>query len=247
MTHRSSRPGPLALLLALALLLVGCGGAAPAPRPPSAPFVAAFPDDTPGSGGVPGTPTPPRLDSRPSSTPTPSSTSGRPSSAAFPSDLVRFGNTIFTVDADQIEADGATVTPLDAALPLRPSTEGFLPVAIRAEDLVDDQGHAGSLSTPVGFGFFVNDLLVVSDRLGFVARERGRLGLRARAVQPDRLRPDGRTHRAGGRPGTASRGRWAVRGQRGGRTSPTAASSRAEPRRWPTSRRSSDAGACTSP
>ena len=46
-------------------------------------------------------------------------------------------------------------------------------MTIEASDLVDDQGGAGDPAAPVGFGFFVNDLLVVSETLAFAVVNAG--------------------------------------------------------------------------
>ncbi len=87
---------------------------------------------------------------------------------AFPSDLVRHGTTLFAVDADQIDATGANVLAFDVsgAAPVASST--FAATQILASDLRDSADSPGDVNNPVGFGFFLNDVLIVSDTLGFV-------------------------------------------------------------------------------
>ncbi|MFM8979514.1 MAG: hypothetical protein ACKOSS_03515, partial [Planctomycetia bacterium] len=87
---------------------------------------------------------------------------------SFPSDMVRRGRTLFAVDADQVEAEGALVRASDiGGTRLEPSTL-FADTRIRVEDLRDAQGQPASLAAPIGFGFYLNDLLVASDTLAFV-------------------------------------------------------------------------------
>ncbi len=86
---------------------------------------------------------------------------------AYPSDLERYGDTLFTVDADEIDSSNARIVPVDmTASGLVPSAL-FLPTMIRDMDLVDALGQPASLASPIGFGFFVNDLAVASPTLGF--------------------------------------------------------------------------------
>jgi hypothetical protein len=86
---------------------------------------------------------------------------------SFPSDMARLGSTLFVVDADQIEAQGARVRALDIAGPGPVASTLYPDTAIRAEHLVDATGAPADLAQPIGFGFYVNDILLVDDRLGF--------------------------------------------------------------------------------
>lgn len=163
------QPSPPALLLRVLLavllgLLPACGGAKGAD-----PFEEPAPPPPTGGGGGGGGSTPPP--------PPPAASAFEPNAAvygrtalfgSFPSDLYAYGETVFTVDADQIEAEGARILAYDVsgATPL-PSTR-FAPITVRDQDLVDSAGNPGDVSNPVGFGYFLNDLLIVSDRLGFV-------------------------------------------------------------------------------
>lgn len=159
-------------LLASALVLVGaCGGGGPRPLAP--PFTVEG-----GVAGSGGTPTP-VLTPPPAPPVTPRWTEdaallGRIALlGSFPSDLVRFEDTVFTTDADAIEADGARVRAFDVTGgSLVPSTR-FAGARIRAEDLVDGLGRPGDLLHPIGFGFFLNDLIVVHAHLAFVLANAG--------------------------------------------------------------------------
>ncbi len=158
----------VALTLVFAALLTACGGSAdtqPGEAPP--PFVATFPDDTLGGGEDPGVVVPPPPGRAPHFDGDTFAHERTAFFGSFPSDLVSFEDTLFCVDADQIESEGALIVPLDASLAFPRLSERFLPVAIRAADLVDDQRAAGDLGRPVGFGFFVGDLLIAGETLGF--------------------------------------------------------------------------------
>ena len=157
-----------ASLLAACLLLAACGsGTAPTARDP---FVAEFPTDPVGG--------PPGGDPRPVPEPAPPRTPVFTSDAyvhdrvvvygSFPSDVVLWDDTIFTSDADQIGPEGATILPLDVSGPFPVDSTRYRPVTIRAEQLVDSGGHAADDANPIGFGFFLNDIEIVDDHLGFV-------------------------------------------------------------------------------
>ncbi len=157
-------PFALRLLACLLLLLpVACGGSsAPAPT-----GTATLPFDVglPGSGGAgPQLPPPaPALSFDESAV----SYQRVATFGSFPSSMSVLGETLFVTDADQIEATGANVLAIDiAAVPPVVSTT-FLGVNIPASVLVDSQGNTPDLLAPIGFGYFVNDLLVIGDRLGF--------------------------------------------------------------------------------
>lgn len=151
-----------------ALALASCGSGAPQPEPYQ-PFVAEYPPDGPGgTGELPTTPPPPEAPQPPVFDADAYLHDRGILFGSFPSDVVRYGNTIFTTDGDQLTEEGAWIVPLDAAGSApRPSTR-FRPVPILASDLIDSSGTAGDVHNPVGFGFFLNDLTVVNDRLGFV-------------------------------------------------------------------------------
>jgi hypothetical protein len=174
---RVSRPlassGALgALLLAALLPLPGCGSSGVAV--PAEPFEADFPSDPPSQSGPlpPATPPP-----APPRTPVWDPDAVRHARSllfgSFPSDVVRFGDTVFVSDADQIDADGARIVPVDVSGPVPGLSTEFAPVTVHASSLVDSAGNPGDVANPVGFGFFLNDLLVVDDRVGFALANAG--------------------------------------------------------------------------
>ncbi|MDA1193658.1 MAG: hypothetical protein O2894_00580 [Planctomycetota bacterium] len=168
---RSWRPAwPAALMLALVACFLGaCGGSAPE----SAPFDETFPLPTPPSGGG-GTTTPPPT--------APVAPVWRPDAVvygrtalfgSFPSDLVRFGDTLFATDADAVEGIGARILPFDVSGAAPTPSVIYSTVTIRASDLRDSAGQPGDANAPVGFGFFVNDIHIVTARLGFAVVNAG--------------------------------------------------------------------------
>ncbi len=165
-TRRPRAASLLALLLAVCggLLLVSCGGGGEVARP--APFVVSVP-------GV-GSPPPPGGGTPPPAPPLPPlwtedaiSLERTALYGSFPSDLVRHGRTLFAVDADQIEADGAQVRAFDIGGVQPVPSIDFADTTIRAEDLVDSLGRPVDLALPIGFGFYVNDIAVADDSLAF--------------------------------------------------------------------------------
>lgn len=161
-------PRRRALLPALLLALVhaGCGGGGAAPG--AAPFsidagVSAPPPTVP-----PGA-TPPPAPDAPPTWDADAATLGRTASfGSFPSDLALLGSTLFVVDADQIEADGARVLAFDVSGPVPQPSAAHVPFTLHVADLVDATGAPADLADPIGFGFYVNDLLVVDEHLGFL-------------------------------------------------------------------------------
>ncbi len=148
----------------LALLLAACGGVGEVARP--APFVVSMPGggSTPPPGG--GTP-PPAPPAPPLWSQDAVSLKRTALYGSFPSDLVRRGRTLFAVDADQIEADGAQVRAFDIGGVQPVPSIDFADTTIRAEDLVDSLGRPVDLALPIGFGFYVNDIAVADDSLAF--------------------------------------------------------------------------------
>lgn len=154
-----------ALVAVVLLLVAGCGGGGPAARP-------VFEIEVPGSTPPPGPDAP--LTPPPTAPTTPSwdgnaYSLGRTATfGSFPSDLVRRGETLFAVDADQVEGSGAVIRAIDVAGSAPVPSAQFRDTRILASDLVDGQGQPASLATPIGFGFYLNDMVLASDRLGFV-------------------------------------------------------------------------------
>jgi hypothetical protein len=152
----------------LALLLAACGGAGEVPR--TGGFIVTAAPPGPGGFGGPGAlPTPPPAPPRtPVWNANAASLERTPLFGAFASDMDLVDDVLFVVDADQIEQDGARIVPwsIGGAAPT-PSTR-HVPTVVRAADLVDGSGAAADLANPIGFGFYLNDLEVVDDELGFV-------------------------------------------------------------------------------
>ncbi|MDJ0973206.1 MAG: hypothetical protein QNJ98_01940 [Planctomycetota bacterium] len=152
---------PLLVCLLLPFGLGACGGGGGAE-----PFVATPPAPSPGGGGgVTPAPLP-----GPTVTWNADAVSyGRTAQfGSFPSSLVAHGDTLFATDADQIEAAGARIlaTELTSAGPV--SSTRFQNVTIQAGALVDSRGAAPGLTPPIGFGYFLGEIHIVSDTLGFV-------------------------------------------------------------------------------
>ncbi len=162
----------LSLPLLALLCLPACGVVKPSTA--SAPFIATFPDEGPGGGGLPPVVLPP-----PSLPRTPVWNEDAvpfPRTAlfgSFPSDVVAFDDTLFTTDADAVEAAGAGVTPVDVAGPGPAPSSRYAPLLLAASDLVDSHGLPGDANAPIGFGFYLNDLAVVAQDLGFVLANAG--------------------------------------------------------------------------
>jgi len=155
----------LSLLLVCASLLAACGGGGGE----RSPFEEDFPVPTPPPGGGGGNSTPPPA---PPQTPLWNANAaayGRTALfGAFPSDLVRHDGTLFAVDADAVESTGARILPYDVSGPSPTASGKYLPTTIRDTDLVDSAGNPGDHTNPIGFGYFLNDILLVNDTLGFV-------------------------------------------------------------------------------
>ena len=86
---------------------------------------------------------------------------------SFPSSMSVLGDTLFVTDADQIETGGANVLAVDIGAVPPVASSSFPGVNIPVSVLIDSQGNTPDLLAPIGFGYFVNDLLVIGDRLGF--------------------------------------------------------------------------------
>lgn len=164
-TPSSSRVSHLRLFAGLSfliMLLVACGGS-----PGSRAEPEARTDSTPqeGDGDTDGTPPP---DPTGSVWDAAAVSHGRTALfGSFAADLVRFGDTLFAMDADQIEADGAAIRAIDISGVAPVPSARFETTTIRPEHLVDSLGGAVDAMNPIGFGFYLNDLLVISDTLGF--------------------------------------------------------------------------------
>ena len=156
----------LSLSLPLSFLLAACGSGSGGAA--AGPFVAQAPDEGPGTSRPPPPPLPPPAFWHAPVWNEDAAPLGRTATfGSFPSDLVRYRSSLFTTDADAIEADGARIVAFDvgAAGPF-PSAR-FRDVPLNAQDLFDADGVLGDASNPIGFGFFVNDLLVATDTMGF--------------------------------------------------------------------------------
>src|SRR5207244_3073860 len=161
----------LALLAALTSPC-GCGGGGTAPL--AGPFTAEAPDEGPGGPHALPAPLPPPDVARDAVWDEDAVPFQRTALfGSFPSDVVRLGSTIFASDADAIEGDGASILAVDvSAGPPEPSAR-YATTVIRASDLVDSLGNPGDVVHPIGFGFFLNDLLVATDHLGFALANAG--------------------------------------------------------------------------
>lgn len=163
---------PLALAALATLGCAGCGMGGD--RTPSEPFVAHFPDEGPGVGSTLPVPLPPPVFPRsPVWTEDAFSLDRTALFGSFPSDLSRLGSTLFVSDADAIEADGARIVPIEIGGSEPAPSARFATTVIHASDLVDSTGAPGDAASPIGFGFFLNDLAVVSSSLGFVLANAG--------------------------------------------------------------------------
>ena len=161
-----SRTVVAASLAALSLALPSCGGGG-TERAPSAPFVAGNPDLPVGPAPTP-VPVPPTTFPRSPVWTESAYGLGRTATfGSFPSDLVAYRGTLFTTDADQLEAGGAAVVPVDVGGPTPAVSQRFRPTTILPADLLDSAGRAYDPDAPIGFGAYVNDLAVASDEVGF--------------------------------------------------------------------------------
>ncbi|MCC7138425.1 MAG: hypothetical protein IT460_08385 [Planctomycetes bacterium] len=159
---------PLATSLLVALgLAAGACGATRRPQETPEPFVAGAPT-LPGPGTAVPTPIPPPTFPRTPVWDEDAFSLGRTATfGSFPADLVRFGSTLFTVDADAIEGAGALIVPIDVSGTVPTASSRYRPTRLLAGSLVDSAGAAGDAAAPIGFGFFVNDLEIASDTVGF--------------------------------------------------------------------------------
>ena len=160
-----------AVVAMLALLgLAACGGGGSSSR--SGEFVAHFPDEGPG-GQSPPVVVVPAFPITPVWNPIAVSLARTAQFGSFPSDIVAYGQTIFLTDADAVESSGADVIPFDTGGSVPVPSATFSRVHIRAADLKDSQGHAGDAAHPIGFGYFLNDVSIATDHLGFVLANAG--------------------------------------------------------------------------
>ncbi len=171
----ATRRGPFRAfgLLALSLCVVACGGGGATTPPP----FAVLPPSGGGTTPPPPTPLPPLPPPTPTAPPIfdpEAITHARtPLFGAFPSDLVRFGGTLFSVDADQIEAAGAWIRPYDLGPDGPVPSSLYVPAHIELDHLEDALGAPVDPLFPIGFGFYLNELEIASDRLGFVIASAG--------------------------------------------------------------------------
>ncbi len=146
----------------LLLLAPACGGSGSATEP----FSESFP--TPSGGGGGGTSTPPPLPPQAAIWEPNAASYGRTALfGSFANDLVRFGDTLFAADADAIEGAGARILAFDVAGTAPRVSTTYATTTILASDLLDSAGGAGNPAAPIGFGFFLNDMLIVDAALGF--------------------------------------------------------------------------------
>lgn len=157
----------LLVCLGLAAPLAACGGPDSIVRPE--PFVVTAAPPGPGGGTSPAPTTPPPTTPRPVAWDADAARLSRtPLYGAFSSDMDLVDDVLFVVDGDQIEADGARIVPLSVAGAAPVASAAHTPTVVSASDLVDAAGRTANLASPIGFGFYLNDLEVVDDRLGFV-------------------------------------------------------------------------------
>ncbi len=160
-SHARLLPGALCTLL---LLLAACGGGGGGDA-----FEEPFPIPDTGGGSGGGRPTPPPAPPQSPVWNANAATYGRTALfGSFASDLVRHGDTLFTVDADAVELTGARILAYDVSGPTPVPSTRFATTTITGANLSNSNGQAVDPTNPIGFGFFLNDLLIVSDTLGFV-------------------------------------------------------------------------------
>lgn len=170
-----TRRGPLRTrsVAFLALALAACGGAG-TPKA-SEPFViGGLPVEGPGGPGTPPVVVPPPAFPRSPIWVEDAATLGRTAAfGSFPSDMVRLGSTLFTTDADAVEGEGARILAFEAGGAEIVPSPRFATTHVRASDLVDASSMGGDVDHPPGFGFYLNDLAVPADDLGFVLANAG--------------------------------------------------------------------------
>lgn len=157
-----------AALAAVLCLAAACGsGSATAPDPE--PFVAEFPPTTPNAPPpLPDTVPPPAPPAPPSFLSDAVVFSRSLLFGSFPSDLVRRGSTVFTSDADQVDGAGARIVAIDVSGPFPVPSASHNDVVIDAGILVASDGTPVDVATPIGFGFYLNEIAIYDDHLGFV-------------------------------------------------------------------------------
>ncbi len=154
------------VLLLGALALPACGGGSGKADP----FEETFPVPTPPSGGGGGgtsTP-PPNPPLEPIWNADAADLARSALFGAFPSDLVRYGDTLFVTDADAVETSGARILAFDVGGSAPVPSTAYATTTIPDSVLVDSAGGAGDATAPVGFGYFLDDLTIVSPSLGLV-------------------------------------------------------------------------------
>jgi hypothetical protein len=86
---------------------------------------------------------------------------------------VLLDDTLFATDADAVEADGARVVAIDVSGPAPVGSSRHADVRVLPSVLRDSAGNPADPQAPIAFGPFLNDLLVVSDDVGFVLANAG--------------------------------------------------------------------------
>lgn len=154
----------VALLAACGGLLSACGGGGSSSPPP----FAVLPPLGPGTPEPTDPVIPPPTAPQTAIWQPDAATLGRtPLFGAFPSDLVRYGSTLFLVDADQIEADGARILAFDASDASLVLDPAFAPTTLLPSHLRDAIGRPADPVNPIGFGFYVNEIEIATANLGF--------------------------------------------------------------------------------
>jgi hypothetical protein len=168
------RPGRAALraLLLTSSLLAGCGQS-PGAQEPGAPFLVAFPPGATGTGGG-GSSVPPVVRPKQPLFAADAFVHGRSVLfGSFPSDVVLFEDTAFASDADQVEAAGAAIVPVDVSGATPLPSQRFRTVLVLPQHLVDSTGAPADAAAPIGFGFFLNEIRIVGEHLGLVLANAG--------------------------------------------------------------------------
>ena len=154
----------LFLLLLCACALPACGGGAG-----NEPFEETFPVPSPPPGGGGGGQTPPPTPTREPIWNADAASLGRSALfGAFPSALVRHGDTLFITDADAVETSGARILAFDVSGSAPVPSTSYATTTIPDTALVDSAGQPGDATAPIGFGYFLDDLVIVSPTLGLV-------------------------------------------------------------------------------
>lgn len=151
------------LVLLLTFLLAACGGGDGGGGSDTAFVIDPTPIPTPPGGG---TETPPPDAAAAVWLPNAHAHTHIATFGSFPSGLDLYDNTLFVTDADQIESAGVRIVPLEisAGAPV-PSTR-YATTQIVAGQLLDFQGTAADINSPIGFGFFTNEVRVMTPTLG---------------------------------------------------------------------------------